>query len=369
MHRSKLAFLLAILPLAGCETLGLSSSAPPAYPDETGAATAIAAPSPTLVAEPCPLSAVLSETSKMVVLRGSGQAATDVALTAEISPPRLECDYDPSTRVDNIDMNFPLILTKGPAANGDQTQITYFIALVNMAGEVIAKRAYQRQVNFEGKQSFIATESVQNLVLTLGPGTVPTDHRILIGFQLTPAQLAYNRARTALPPTPAPATAAAPAPAPTVTPAASTRRGRHAKPVAATTASATQPSTARPAPAAAATPSPAQTAAAPGSTAATATGATTSATPTPGAASDAVSAGTTPAAATASAPASAPVTADSGVTRATLPSPYPDDEPDAPAAATADTPAAAPASPADQPAAAPAPAPAATPTTTPPAGQ
>ncbi len=356
MHTKKLAILFAILPLAGCETLGLSSP-PPAYPDQTGAVTA-AATGPTIVAEPCPQSAVLSETSKMIVMRGTGTAAGDIMLTAEISPPKLECDYDPSTRVDNIDLNFPIILTKGPAFAGDKTQITYFIALVNNAGEVIAKKQYQRSVDFEGKQSFIATEAVDNLVLTLGPGTVPVDHRILIGFQLTPAQLAYNRAKNAVPaPAPEPTPAAAPAPARATAPTTRTR-GRRGKPVTGpTTATVAPPATTTTAPAAATAPAPAP---------ATAPAVTPAATPAP-------ASGTTPAAtggsttAAAAVPGAAPQTADDGVTRATLPSPYPDDGPDTDAAPSA--PAAAPA---DQPApaAATTTTPAATPpAATPPAGQ
>jgi len=204
MRLLKLVPLLALAPLGGCESLGLSSGSS----DDAAVAPAVA----TIAAEPCPLSAVLSEASKVTFLH-----AGDVMATADMSPPRLECDYDPSSQVDKIDLTFPLVLTKGAAATSDNVDLTYFIALVNLPGEVIAKQVYQRRLSFDGKQSIIATESVENLVLRLGPGTKPTDHRILIGFQLTPEQLAYNRTRANVPPPPTPATGATPAPAPATT--------------------------------------------------------------------------------------------------------------------------------------------------------
>ena len=180
-----------------------------------------------LVAEPCPLSAVLSEASKVTFLAGGDI----MAMTADMSPPKLKCNYEPSTRVDEVDLTFPLVMTKGRAATSDDVQLSYFIALVNMAGEVLAKHVYQRPTSFGGKQSVIATESVENFVLTLGPGTKPTDHRILIGFQLTPDQLAYSRTRAerAAPPTPAPGathTCAGHDSAPGTTPAPAALRAR-----------------------------------------------------------------------------------------------------------------------------------------------
>jgi hypothetical protein len=204
-------------------------------------------------------------------------------MSANMSPPRLECEYDPATRVDEVNLSFPLTLTKGPASTSDENQITYFIALVNMSGDVIAKRVYQRRIRFEGKQSFIANERAENLVLTLGPGTRPTDHRLLIGFQLTPEQLAYNRMR---------ATQPLPAPTPVVAAPATPP----APPAGSTPASAPEGSAPAPAPAAA----PAPPAAAP--SAQTAPAPSTGTAPQP-AASPASAAPPTPAPTAASAPA------------------------------------------------------------------
>jgi hypothetical protein len=266
MRLIKLLSLAAVVPLAACETLGLSDP-PPAYPDEQPAAAAAA---PVADGQPCPGSAVLSEASRVTFIRPGGTTTADIIMTAEMSPPRLECEYDPSTRVDNVDLNFPLVLTKGAAAASDEGQITYFVALVNHAGEVIAKKVFQRRIVFQGKQSFIATERVENLVLTLGPGTKPVDHRLLIGFQLTPEQLAFNRSGTRLPP-PAPPIAAAPPPA--ATPAA-------------TPAPAPAPAAApAPAPSAAGSPPP-STAAAPATAPASAPAATPAPAPAPAAGAD-----------------------------------------------------------------------------------
>jgi hypothetical protein len=349
MHILKLVTLAALIPLAACQTVGSvfgSSDEPAPAPAEASASASAtapaAAPAPsaaTIAAgPPCPYSAVLSEASTVTYVRGGGQTTADVIMTANISPPRLECEYDAASRTDDINFTFPLVLTKGPASTSDEGQITYFIALVNMAGDVIAKRVYQRRIVFGGKQSFIANERVDNLVLTLGPGTRPTDHRLLIGFQLTAEQLAYNRLRATQPlPPPTPVIAAPATPPPAVAPAPGTT------PVP-TPAPATTPApaaSATPAPAAStdATPAPAPTAAAP-----TAARPSTGTAPQPGATASA-----TPAPAPAPTAASAPAPS-----RATLPADPDDVDDDDNAAAPATPPPAADTAPTTPPATTPA---------------
>src|SRR6266566_956362 len=85
MRRSPLlTFLLLLMPLAGCETLGLTSPSPDELVADTGPI--------------CPSTAVLSDAVTVTKLKPGTQAAlpnpANVAFTAEMSQAKLDCDYD-----------------------------------------------------------------------------------------------------------------------------------------------------------------------------------------------------------------------------------------------------------------------------------
>jgi hypothetical protein len=187
-QQSVVTIFLLCAPLAGCQTLGLTSA-----PAETVVDTG-----PT-----CPSTAVLSDAVTVTKLKPGAQARApnpaDVAFQAEMSQAKLSCDYNRTQNRLSLDLNFAVKAARGPAAMGADPQLDFFVAVVDADNNVLSKSVYHSQPEMGGRPSNIYTQSVANFPVPLGMDKRPYDYEILTGFQLTPDELAYNRAPRALP--------------------------------------------------------------------------------------------------------------------------------------------------------------------------
>jgi hypothetical protein len=184
-----LMFLLLPMPLAGCQTLGLTSPSPDELVADTGPI--------------CPSTAVLSDAVIVTKLKPGTQAAlpnpANIAFTAEMSQAKLDCDYDRSLNKLSVDLSFAVKAARGPAATGADPQIDFFVAVVDADNNILSKIVYHSQADLGGRATNIYTQSVRNYAVPLGMDKRPYDYEILTGFQLTPDELAYNRVPKPLP--------------------------------------------------------------------------------------------------------------------------------------------------------------------------
>ena len=186
MHRAIAVFLIAMIaPLAGCDTinnvLGLNNT-------------------PQIVLEPgppCPATAVLSDAATVTKFKAGTMPAmakpADVALQAEMSKPKLDCNYDRVNNTLSVTVNFAVRAARGPAALAADPQLPFFVAIIDSDNNVIAKSLFNSQPQMSGRASNTYTESVSNVPVPLAMDRQPSDYEILTGFQLTAAELAYNR--------------------------------------------------------------------------------------------------------------------------------------------------------------------------------
>ena len=181
--------LLLSLPLLGCETLGLTTPAPPDFSMDTGPI--------------CPATAVLSDAVTVTKLK-PGTLATvpipaNIAFSAEMSQAKLDCNYDRAQNKLSVDISFAIKATRGPAAMGADPQLDFFVAIVDADNTIISKNVYHGQPDMAGRATNIYTQNVGNFPVPLGMDKRPYDYEILTGFQLTPDELAYNRVPKSLP--------------------------------------------------------------------------------------------------------------------------------------------------------------------------
>ena len=181
-----LTILLVSLPLSACETLGLTS------PMQT------VDPGPI-----CPSTAVLADAATVTKLKPGGPlgARNDagVVFSAEMSQAMLKCNYDRNENKLSLDLSFAVKANRGPAAIGADPQLDFFVAIIDADNNVIVKNIYHAQPEMAGRPNNVFTESVSNYPVPLAMDKRPYDYEILTGFQLTPDELAHNRAPKPLP--------------------------------------------------------------------------------------------------------------------------------------------------------------------------
>jgi hypothetical protein len=180
MAVSRLIPVFLVLALAGCDQFRANERA----------ALAVIAPS-------CPISAVLSDAVSITKLRAGTPPSTNpdpstVAFTAEMDKPVLTCVYDQKKNTLTVDAAFKIQASRGPAASGDPP-LDFFVAIVDVDNNVLMKKVYQYQPNLGGAQAGQWTQKINGLAVPIEMDRRPTDYEILTGFQLTPAELAFNR--------------------------------------------------------------------------------------------------------------------------------------------------------------------------------
>lgn len=142
---------------------------------------------------PCPVAAVLYDASRVVEVKGV-ERHENVGFTGQVEGVRGFCRYindNPITMEIEIDFAFG----KGPKADGDTQTYPYFVSVTRRDRLVLAKDVSEITVKFpEGADIVRRTEKVDGIVIPRATGTVSgTNFEVIVGFDLTAEQLAYNR--------------------------------------------------------------------------------------------------------------------------------------------------------------------------------
>lgn len=216
--------LTALLALSGCETMNGAMS------DMKGAFSRLGsgekAAEPAADAQPlvaargvdCPRVGVVDDLNSLTQLAGDSAAPGMEISSARMASIQSQCAINDNNVIIDMDIAFDgRIGAQGRAKPEDKPSFAYpyFIAITTPQGEITAKEVFSATVAYEaGQDSMTHTEQMRQVIPLTGEYR-PSDFEILVGFQLSPAELAYNRANPAvasmvrnLPP--APAAAAAP---------------------------------------------------------------------------------------------------------------------------------------------------------------
>lgn len=175
--KARAAVAVLALPLLGaCSSLGLGGEDA----------------EPVAQAPRCPAVEFVKGAEEVTLFRdGAGRDLTDVTSRAVLADYAGGCRPGEG-RVD-VDLKLVLAAEKGPALQGMSADYRYFVAVADPEGGILAKQEFDTSVSFPQAQR--RAGSVEDLAQTIpvAEGTRPEDYRILVGFQLTPDQLQYNR--------------------------------------------------------------------------------------------------------------------------------------------------------------------------------
>jgi len=174
----RLALLLAPLSLAGCGIFGSDDDPLPSAP------------------RPCPSIAVLNETDRVTQFNGQGTDLTDVLLRAEFNRAALKCEYDEDDGQISVDFAFDGYAEIGAAATSRQASLPIFISVtrIDNGDVIVSKQLDTVPISFEPVSPQVRFyKETEGLIIPFTDRVDGEDYQILVGFQLTPEQLAYNR--------------------------------------------------------------------------------------------------------------------------------------------------------------------------------
>jgi len=141
---------------------------------------------------PCPEAFALYEASRLVEFKGS-EAFNNVGFTAEIDKVRSLCRYS-GTEPIQADLTLEIAFGRGPAASSRTATYEYFVAVTRKDLEVIEKKTFPITITFpEGVDVVEITEDVGEIIIPrANENTSGANFEIIVGFELTPEQIAFN---------------------------------------------------------------------------------------------------------------------------------------------------------------------------------
>jgi hypothetical protein len=144
----------------------------------------------------CPSAAVLRDTATLTVFRaGAPVDPSGEAFTATIAGVTTSCHYNKGAIAIPTDMSFTVRAVRAPSADGANYQLPYYLA-VTQGDRILSKKNFTLDVRFApGSAVFTRTLALDTTTITLEEGHPATDYQLLVGFQLSEADRAYNQKR------------------------------------------------------------------------------------------------------------------------------------------------------------------------------
>jgi hypothetical protein len=142
----------------------------------------------------CPTAGILRDGADLTRFRGTGTDLTDMVVDGRITGLGGKCELDDAKHL-RTQLNVRLDLTRGPASRSDTQEVAYFVS-VSKGDTILDKQIYRLNAAFPGNsdRARLTTDEV-DLVLPIDDKVQGNSYSILVGFQLTPAELEFNRRR------------------------------------------------------------------------------------------------------------------------------------------------------------------------------
>jgi hypothetical protein len=142
---------------------------------------------------PCPAVRVLYDASRFVELTGP-ERFENVGFTGEIENLRASCRYvgaDPISVQLSLNMGFG----RGPRAEGLSKDVTYWVAVTRKDVAPIARERFVQRVVFRPGQNRqrLSTPVTEIVIPRKNKDVSGSNFEVFVGFELTDAQLAFNR--------------------------------------------------------------------------------------------------------------------------------------------------------------------------------
>jgi hypothetical protein len=159
------------------------------------ALAACEAPKQDVFAPPCPHPVILGDAGDLARYRNNGRDPTDLELQARIGGISGKCESGERDKT-KVTVSIAMAVARGPALRGRQADLAWFLA-VTRGGQILDKSTYPVSVAFppNAARLEVAPDPVV-LELPTPKGTSAADYQVVVGYQLSPDELARNRQPT-----------------------------------------------------------------------------------------------------------------------------------------------------------------------------
>lgn len=173
-NAARLALVATPLLLGGCETLrSIDFNPKPELPPG------------------CPRAVVAEDAGRLIRFAGGGRELADVDFEAEIVDVTGTCGYDGDT-VD-VEMQVQIAARRGPAGKTDTAALNYFVAIARSDKTILAREAFDASIDIPNDEAGNSIIDEIDQTIPLHEDETGEDYVIIVGFELTPEELKFNR--------------------------------------------------------------------------------------------------------------------------------------------------------------------------------
>jgi hypothetical protein len=145
---------------------------------------------------PCPQIGVIGEAADLTRFRpGGGADLTALVVNAQVSGFKATCDYAPRQGGLVVTLTPEITAERGPAASGPSRDIPYMVAVVDNGDRVLSRAEYTLRAAFPPNVAKVKSAGEELSITLTGGVAEASSRRVLIGFVLSPEELAANRRR------------------------------------------------------------------------------------------------------------------------------------------------------------------------------
>ena len=145
-------------------------------------------------AGPCPYVKVLYDAGRYIELKDNKETISAVGYTGEIEGLSSGCAYKSDEPI-KVRVELLFGLGKGPQATANQHTYRYWVAVTDRNNAVINKEYFNLPVTFPaGQDRTLVTDKIEGIVIPrIKPTVSGSNFEVLIGFDVTPEMVAFNR--------------------------------------------------------------------------------------------------------------------------------------------------------------------------------
>ncbi len=144
----------------------------------------------------CPVPAILADTSTITVMRpGTTPDLANELYTVKLIDAEGDCVLNQRSGIVKTSLDLTFRATRSPSRDGAVYNVPYFVVATEGA-KIYAKRVYNLRVEFApGAAVATIKQSPDDTQIQLENAKLPWNYQLISGFQLTPAQIEYNKNR------------------------------------------------------------------------------------------------------------------------------------------------------------------------------
>jgi hypothetical protein len=139
----------------------------------------------------CPAAGVIGGIGTVSRFDGHGIGFANLASRASLSEVKSDCQID-SAGV-TVTVTVSTLAELGPAATGRTIDFPYFVAITDSHDKVVAKKVFANGITFKSDLNRAGGRDTLSEHIPLANPKQADRYHIVLGFQLTEDELAYNR--------------------------------------------------------------------------------------------------------------------------------------------------------------------------------